>query len=125
MIKGILATAAALTCCMGIQHSAKSAPAWMTLTAKDHCEYLALGVPHDQAMQMALNDNSLWVEEIKTSYAISNEGTVKAYILTMLRACPNEVKKLDQEIKSERAREQQKAQREFKQFYRSTSNFEY
>ena len=121
LFKATLATAAATICCLGNQYPAKSAPAWMALTANDHCEYLALGVPHDQAMQMALNDNRHWVEEIKTSYSISREGTVRAYVMSLLRACPSEVKKLDQEIKSERAREQQKAQHEFKQFYRSTS----
>jgi len=125
LIKATIATAAITVCCLGNEYPAKAAPAWMTFTAKDHCEYLALGVPSGEAMQMALNDNNHWRNEIKRSYAISREATIKAYAYTMLRTCPDEMDKWGDESKSKQAAEQQQAQSEFRQFYRSTSTLGY
>ena len=96
----------------------------MTFTARDHCEYLALGVEAGEAMQMALNDNNHWRQQIKRSYTIS-KATVKAYTHTLLRTCPEEMDKLIEKENSKRAAEQQQAQSEFRQFYRSTSTLGY
>ena len=124
LFKTTIATAAVITCCMGNHMPAKAAPYWVDPTARDHCEYLSLGVPRSEAVKMALNDNRHWRQEMLSSYSISKEATTKAYAQALLRICPDVMEKLDYEdIKAKRAAEQQKAQQEFNEFYRSTKHW--
>ena len=126
IFKATIATAAVITCCLGNEYPAKATPFWMRSVAQDHCTYLSLGVPRSEAMKLALNDNKHWRQEMLASHKISSAGMAKRYALTMLRICPDVMENLGKEdIKSERTAEQQKAQSEFKQFYRSTSTLGY
>jgi hypothetical protein len=126
IFKATIATAAVITCCLGNEYPAKATPFWMRSVAQDHCTYLSLGVPRAEAMKLALNDNKHWRQEMLASHKISSAGMVKRYALTMLRTCPDVMENLGKEdIKAERTAEQQKAHREFKQFYRSTSTLGY
>ena len=125
-IKATIATAAVITCCMGNEMPAKATPFWMRSVAQDHCTYLSLGVPRSEAMRLALNDNKHWRQEMLASHKISSAGMAKRYALTMLRTCPDVMENLGKEdLEAERAAEQQKAQSEFREFYRSTSHFGY
>jgi hypothetical protein len=125
-IKATIATAAVITCCMGNEMPAKATPLWMRSVAQDHCTYLALGVPSRKAQQLALNDNKHWRKEMLASHKISSAGMTKRYALTMLRTCPDVIESFGKEdLEAERAAEQQKAQSEFREFYRSTSHFGY
>ena len=128
MNKALITAAIVSGClgCLGNEYPAKATPFWMRSVAQDHCTYLSLGVPKREAMRLALNDNKHWRKEMLASHKISSEGMTKRYALTMLRTCPDVMESLDKEdLEAERAAEQQKAQSEFREFYRSTSHFGY
>ena len=77
-MKRLLGVASALTCALAAPLSAQALPAYATLIAMDHCEYLSYGWTWSDAMSQALSDNYHWFDDMKADGERSNQAIIIA-----------------------------------------------
>lgn len=82
MIKKILFTSYLLAITATPVHAL---PYWAKAIARSHCEYMALGIDWDKALEQSLYDNSVWDAEF------TRDTELSAAILTRaaVQLCPN------------------------------------
>jgi hypothetical protein len=126
IFKATIATAAVITCCLGNEYPAKATPFWMDVITTTHCEYMQMGFGYDKSLKMAISDNMIWREEIRASQRVAGNDLNQVYRYAVVKQCMDVIKDVLGKDKTKGPTPAQKqAQREFKQFYRSTSTLGY